>query len=99
TVWFQSPGGSVTDAIEIGRSIRKRGLNTAVPDKGYCASSCPLAFAGGVMRSAGGKSMIGVHQIYAEFGGKVTWHDGISAAQQISAQCEDYLVKMGVDPG
>jgi hypothetical protein len=99
TVWFLSPGGSVLDAMNIGRSIRKRKLNTSVADKGYCASSCPLAFAGGVARHAGSQAMIGVHQIYAVPQGTETWHDGISAAQQISAQCEEYLVSMGVDAG
>ena len=99
TIWFLSPGGSVSDAISIGRSIRKRSLNTAVADNGYCASSCPLAFAGGVERHAGKHALIGVHQIYAVPQGTETWHDGISAAQQISAQCEEYLVSMGIDPG
>jgi hypothetical protein len=99
TIWFLSPGGSVTDAISMGRSIRKRALNTAVADNGYCASSCPLAFAGGVARHAGRHALIGVHQIYAIPVGTETWHDGISAAQRISAQCEDYLVSMGIDPG
>jgi hypothetical protein len=97
-VWFLSPGGSVSDAIGIGRSIRKRALDTAVSDKGYCASSCPLAFAGGVKRSAGHQALIGVHQIYAMSEGTESWHDGLSAAQRISAQCEEHLVKMGVDP-
>jgi hypothetical protein len=99
TVWFLSPGGSVADAISIGRSIRKRDLKTAIADEGYCASSCPLAFAGGVARHAGRQALLGVHQIYAVQQGTGTWHDGISAAQQISAQCEAYLVEMGVDPG
>ncbi len=99
TIWFLSPGGSVEDAIHIGRAIRKRALNTAVADNGYCASSCPLAFAGGVERRAGRHALIGVHQIYAVPQGPETWHDGIYAAQQISAQCEEYLVSMGIDPG
>ncbi len=99
TIWFLSPGGSVSDAISIGRSIRKRSLNTAIADNGYCASSCPLAFVGGVERHAGQHALIGVHQIYAVPQGTETWHDGISAAQQISARCEEYLVSMGIDPG
>lgn len=98
TVWLLSPGGSVSDAMSIGRSIRKRGLNTAVADQGYCASSCPLAFAGGVERHAGRNALIGVHQIYAVPQGAETWHDGISTAQNISALCEEYLATMGVDP-
>lgn len=99
TIWFLSPGGSVSDAIAIGRSIRRRGLDTAVADNGYCASSCPLAFAGGVARRAGHQALIGVHQIYAMPDIDETWQDGISVAQRISAQCQEYLVSMGIDPG
>lgn len=99
TIYFLSPGGSVSDAISIGKSIRKMRLNTQIADKGYCASSCPLAFAGGITRRAGKQALLGVHQIYAVPQGTETWHDGISAAQQISAQCEEYLVSMGIDPG
>jgi len=99
TIWLLSPGGSVPDAISMGRSVRKRGIDTMVADYGYCASSCPLVFAGGVHRSAGKHALIGVHQISAVAKGTETWGDGISAAQQISARCVDYLVSMGVDPG
>jgi len=97
-VWLLSPGGSVPDAISMGRSVRRRGLNTMVPSSGYCASSCPLVFAGGVQRSAGKNALIGVHQVSAVAKGTETWGDGISAAQQISARCVEYLVSMGVDP-
>ncbi len=97
-VWFLSPGGSVDDAMNIGRSIRKRALDTAVPDNGYCASSCPLAYVGGVHRSAGRHSLIGVHQVFTLTSEPGNWHEGLSAAQQISAACEEHLVSMGVDP-
>ncbi|WP_156150833.1 hypothetical protein [Hyphomicrobium sp. 99] len=99
TVWLLSPGGSVPDAISMGRSVRKRGLNTMVANNGYCASSCPLVFAGGVQRVVGKHALIGVHQVSAIAKGTETWGDGISAAQQISARCVEYLVSMGVDPG
>lgn len=98
TIWLLSPGGSVPDAITMGRSVRKRGLDTMVADNGYCASSCPLMFAGGVRRTAGKHALIGVHQVSAVAKGTETWGDGISAAQQISARCVEYLVSMGVDP-
>jgi len=98
TIWLLSPGGSVPDAISMGRSVRKRGFDTMVANGGYCASSCPLAFAGGVHRLAGKRALIGVHQVSAIAKGTESWGDGISAAQQISARCVEYLVSMGVDP-
>jgi hypothetical protein len=97
TIVLLSPGGSVADAMAMGRAIRKRGLDTRVPDEGYCASSCPLVFAAGVDRRAGQRALVGVHQIYAVPQGIETWEDGISTAQRVSAECGDYLTEMGVD--
>jgi hypothetical protein len=39
TVVLHSPGGSVTDALDMGRLIRKKGFVTEVEDGRYCASS------------------------------------------------------------
>ena len=65
TVVLNSPGGSVTDALAIGRLIREKKFATEVEARKYCASSCPLVFAGGVERRAGEKAAIGVHQVAA----------------------------------
>lgn len=65
TVLLDSPGGSVDDALQIGRLIRERGLSTAVRDGQLCASSCPVILASGTERIAGRDAAIGVHQIYA----------------------------------
>lgn len=97
-VYLHSPGGSVSDAIAMGREIRKGGMTTVVPDNGYCASSCPLLFAGGKEREAGSKTWIGVHQVFTLPSEVGTLHDGLANAQRISAECQDHLVAMGVDP-
>ena len=55
TVVLNSPGGSVTDALAMGRLIREKKFATEVEAGKYCASSCPLVFAGGVERRAGDK--------------------------------------------
>ena len=62
---LDSPGGSVDDALDIGRLVREQGLSTEVSNGGLCASSCPLIFASGETRIAGQEAAIGVHQIYA----------------------------------
>ena len=65
TVVLHSPGGSVRDALAMGRLIRQKGFATEVENGRYCASSCPLVFAGGAERRAGPKAAIGVHQVFA----------------------------------
>jgi hypothetical protein len=101
TVVLHSPGGSVQDALRMGRLIRDKGFGTEVEGGKYCASSCPLIFAGGVERRAGEKAAIGVHQVFAAPGSIVPASNasGMDQAQRISAQCQKYLRDMGVDLG
>jgi hypothetical protein len=97
TVVLNSPGGSVTDAMAIGRLIREKKFATEVEAGKYCASSCPLVFAGGVERRAGDKAAIGVHQVAAiRPANGAAPRDEMDAAQRISARCQRYLGDMGI---
>jgi hypothetical protein len=97
TVVLNSPGGSVTDALAMGRLIRERKFATEVEPGKFCASSCPLVFAGGVERRAGDKATIGVHQVAAiRLTANGPPRDEMSLAQNISALCQRYLGDMGV---
>ncbi|WP_375599016.1 hypothetical protein [Devosia sp. Naph2] len=105
TVLLDSPGGSVDDALEMGRQILEHGLNTQVPDGALCASSCPIVFASGTEREAGRDAAIGVHQIYAA-ALSATPIDALSVAgvamadaQMATAQITRHLGQTGVDPG
>ena len=98
TIVLHSPGGSVQDALKMGRLIREKKFSTEVEGGRYCASSCPLVFAGGVERRAGDKAAIGVHQVFAASapaGARVG--DGMDSAQRVSAECQRYLRDMGID--
>lgn len=98
TVVLRSPGGSVSDALEMGRLIRKKQFSTEIEAGRYCASSCPLLFAGGIERRAGEKAQIGVHQVFAVTReGTLTSTAGMADAQRVSAECQRYLREMGVD--
>lgn len=99
TVVLQSPGGSVQDALAMGRLIRQKNFHTEVEAGRYCASSCPLVFAGGLERRAGVKALIGVHQVSSGMRELVPLRDGMEDAQRISAACQKYLRDMGVDLG
>jgi hypothetical protein len=104
TVEFDSPGGSVTDAITIGELIRAHSFATSVAAGRLCASSCPLAFAGGGERHATSDSAIGVHQIYAAVSagelpvGVRAAGNAMSDAQKTTAAITRHLVAMEIDP-
>ena len=104
TVALDSPGGSVADALKIGRLIRDKGFATSVAAGALCASSCPLIFAGGRERDATAASAIGVHQIYASAPANALGSnlanagDAMSEAQSMTAQIARYMTQMGVDP-
>jgi hypothetical protein len=98
TVVLNSPGGSVTDALAMGRLIREKRFATEVEAGKYCMSSCPLVFAGGVDRRATDKAMIGVHQVAAmRSAANGPPRDEMSIAQNISARCQRYLGEMGIN--
>lgn len=103
-VALDSPGGSVNDALEIGRLVRTAGLTTSVAAGALCASSCPLVFAGGTERLATEGSAIGVHQIYASVTAETmpaslrAAGTAMSDAQRTTATITRYLTESGVDP-
>jgi hypothetical protein len=52
---FQSNGGSLVAAIDIGTQIRLRNCSTLVPDNTLCTSACATAWLGGAQRFMAGK--------------------------------------------
>ncbi len=98
TVVLNSPGGSVGDALAMGKLIREKKLATEVSAGKYCASSCPLVFFGGLERRAGDKAAIGVHQVFAASApDPLAPRDDMSDAQRISARCQRFLGDMGIN--
>ncbi|PZO79520.1 MAG: hypothetical protein DI629_09045 [Mesorhizobium amorphae] len=96
-IGFNSPGGNIIKAMELGRLIRVFGLNTLQSRSLECASACSLAFMGGVSRSAEPGS-IGVHKSSFSGDTPIASHDAVSAVQAITAEIVTYMVEMGIDP-
>ena len=94
---FDSPGGSIDKAMELGRLIRRLGLNTLQSRRLECASACALAFLGGVLRYAEPGS-IGMHKASFIEGRPENVDDAVAAVQQSTADVIGYLTEMGVDP-
>lgn len=101
SVSLDSPGGSLDDAMAIARLIRARELDTEVADGALCASSCPLAMAGGTRRAAGAEAAVGLHQFYAAVEDPARPGDPAQAmadAQATTAAITRFLGEMDVDP-
>ena len=60
TIAFFSQGGKNHEAMKISSIIKKRGLNTYVPE--YCVSACATAFIGGQKRLMSSKALLGFHR-------------------------------------
>ncbi|WP_304614818.1 hypothetical protein [Paracoccus sp. (in: a-proteobacteria)] len=96
-VTLDSSGGSVSDALAIGRTIRAAGYATRVGDGAVCLSACPYILAGGATRQVAAGGVVGVHQHYFGQNTILPAFMAVSDLQRAQAGVMDYLVQMGVD--
>ncbi len=97
-ITLNSPGGSVGDALEIGRAIRAAGIATAVTADAICLSACPYLLAAGVERSVEDGGLVGVHQHYFGQSTLLPAFMAVEDVQRGQAEVMDYLVEMDVNP-
>ena len=103
-VYLNSPGGSLTAAMALGRILRAQGFTTRVGARvvdtgrlmaGVCYSACPFAFAGGLRRGLEGASVLGVHR--AE--NRTPVPDETLFERRVRFESLNYLAEMGIDAG
>ena len=95
---LNSPGGSVQDALELGRALRLAGMETEMREGDICYSACPYLLAVGVTRTVPEEAIVGVHQHYF---GESTLLPAFAAVEDIQhgqGQVMRYLDQMGIDP-
>jgi hypothetical protein len=95
---LHSPGGSVTDALEIGRHLRSLGITTRVEPGAACFSACPYVLAGGAERRVSRQAMVGVHQHYFGESTVLPAFLAVEDIQRGQADVMAYLDQMGVEP-
>lgn len=98
TLILQSPGGSVADALALGRVIRREGITTQMLAGEFCYSACPYLLAAGIKRDIDEDASVGVHQHYF---GENTFLPAAFAVEDIQrgqAEVMTYLDEMGIDP-
>lgn len=98
TLRLDSPGGSVADALEIGRAIRAAGLGTELTGGAICLSACPYLLAGGVDRRVSAAAAVGLHQHYFGQSTVLPAFIAVKDIQRGQGAVLVYLAEMGVDP-
>lgn len=108
SLWINSPGGDVAEAIRIADLVKTVGLSvaTVTDGKGFCASSCFLIYAAASDRSASGIDTLraegekgnlgplGVHRPYMRV--QDDGPNGERRQEKIMRDMRSYLVKAGV---
>lgn len=97
-VILNSPGGSVRDALELGRTLRAASLTTALRDGDICYSACPYVLAAGVTRDIPDGGSVGVHQHYFGESTILPAFVAVENIQRGQGEVMGYLEEMGIDP-
>jgi hypothetical protein len=100
---FQSPGGSVLEAMTMGRllrtanaSVHSRGLNCGVQGKPVCcASACALAYLGATQWDP--KDRIGLHRPTLDDLDAIDYQSAQKALLDAAQLIREYLREMGAD--
>lgn len=95
---FNSPGGSVHEALAIGRLLRSEKIDTLMMPGMYCFSACPYMFASGVSRIAYNSSAVGMHRHYFNKSIILPAFLAVEDIQNGQGLTMEYLIEMGIDP-
>ncbi|WP_386682601.1 hypothetical protein [Loktanella sp. R86503] len=96
--FLNSPGGSVQDALDMGRQIRSLGINTRMTATDICLSACPYLLAAGTARSVADGALVGVHQHYFGENTALPAFMAVENIQRGQGEVMEYLSDMDIDP-
>ena len=95
SIFFDSTGGDLNEAMRIGLLIRNNNLSTFVENGAHCMSACNFAFLGGVQRTVYGT--FGIHRPYShDF--SIGESDALSKYNELTRAFSYYASKMRVSP-
>ncbi|MEM9230721.1 MAG: hypothetical protein AAGB10_14050 [Pseudomonadota bacterium] len=96
-VALNSPGGSVADALEIGRMLRAMDIETRLQADAVCFSACPYVFVGGTGRRVAEAARLGVHQHSFGESRILPAFLAVEDIQRGQAEVLAFLDEMGID--
>lgn len=94
---LNSPGGSVEDALQLGRALRLAGYDTAIDAGAICLSACPYVLSGGRSRTVDDTGSVGVHQHYFGESTILPAFVAVESIQRGQGRVMKYLDDMGID--
>lgn len=95
TILFNSPGGDLTEAMVLGRAIRKHLIQTSISGNASCASACVIAFLGGIERWPLGPVIM--HSLQSrEFTGSENPDKASGKREQTANELRQYLEEMHI---
>lgn len=97
-VILNSPGGSVQDALMLGRYLRSADLTTSLRSGDICYSACPYLLAAGTSRTIPDDASVGVHQHYFGESTLLPAFVAVNDIQRGQGEVMTYLDRMGIDP-
>lgn len=97
-VILNSPGGSVHDALLLGRYLRDADMTTALRPGDICYSACPYLLAAGTDRMIPDDASVGVHQHYFGESTLLPAFVAVEDIQRGQGEVMTYLNDMGIDP-
>ncbi len=86
---LNSPGGSVSEGLEISAIVNDRGMETLIPETADCASACSFIFFAGAPRTIQGR--LGVHQFASSTERTESTRITQTVTQDVAARIIDYL--------
>lgn len=95
---LNSSGGSVQDALALGRHLRRAGVAIDMGAEDVCLSACPYLLAGGTERVVDAEARVGLHQHYFGESTILPAFVAVESIQRGQGEVMIYLDEMGVDP-
>ncbi|KQI68758.1 hypothetical protein AN189_07670 [Loktanella sp. 3ANDIMAR09] len=96
--FLNSPGGSVSDALTLGRALRDAGIGTRMTGTDICLSACPYILSSGTTRQVEYGALVGVHQHYFGENTALPAFLAVEDIQRGQGEVMTFLDEMGVDP-
>lgn len=98
-VRVSSPGGSVDEAMKIGRLLKKYSADLIVPLDAECLSACVFLISGGVKRGLVDAGRVGIHRPYfREMSQGLSVTDVSKIRSSIVSSYKTYFEEMDINP-
>lgn len=99
-IWLNSSGGDLSEALEMGRILRRSGSHTRVRSGSICVGACAEVFLGGLARFVDGGGLLGFSAVpLSDPTSNQSQAEREQAAARWAEERADYYIRAGVSRG